>query len=431
MAGASSWRRGILGAAAVAAVGAPFLGFRLAPGATGASLAARWTDLAGLRLWTPCWMAAALLALLLAARGIPAGWMARRAGGLERGLQRLTTPAAGALWLALAVAFPCLPEGIRQDLAGWEWGGNHPLAWLTLETLTNLWLYVVLALGLNLIVGQAGVLVLGYGGFYAVGAYAMALLATGLPVVDAVGTMRFPGLLPYWWAVASGILGGALLAALAGALVGFPALRLKGDYLAIVTLGFGEALVLVLRNWTAVTAGTQGVNITPALLKPLKGSWAYPDGLWHYALGLAAAAAAVGFHARLNRSRFGRSLVAVREDETAARAMGIDAPRLKLQAFALAAAWAGVAGALFAARLRFVTPEAFTFLESVTVLVMVVLGGMGNLRGVVLGAVSVTLLMEMLRGAGGYRMLVFGALLAAMMIYRPQGLLQERRGTGR
>ncbi len=392
------------------------LALRLAPGPAGADVLA-WQD------WDrPLKVAGTLLAVAL---------LARAAGRAGPWLEATTSGWRLAAWLGAAIALPFVPAAVLQDVAGWEVAGTHPLAWMTLETLTSLWLYVVLALGLNLIVGQAGVLVLGYGGFYAVGAYAMALLATGLPVIDAAGTMRFPGFLPYWWAVAGGMLGGALLAALAGALVGFPALRLKGDYLAIVTLGFGEALVLVLRNWTPVTAGTQGVNITPALLKPLKGTWAYPDGVWHYALGLAAAVAAIAFHARLNRSRFGRALVAVREDETAARAMGIDASRLKLQAFALAAAWAGVAGALFAARLRFVTPEAFTFLESVTVLVMVVLGGMGNLRGVVLGAASVTLLMEMLRGAGAYRMLAFGALLAAMMVFRPQGLLQERRGRSR
>ena len=415
-------RRALLTALALGLLAVPLLGFRLVQTPEGDALTAR--------PWAPVLVAAGVLAcfLLVKVSGkLPD--VGDRIGGL---LQSLTSPKALAAWGVLAVAVPFLPNGTLKTLAGWDAGGGfHPLGWFTLETLTNLWLYVVLALGLNLVVGQAGVLVLGYGGFYAIGAYTMALLAAGLPVIEN-DLMSFHGGIPYWGAVGGGIVLGALLAAVAGVLVGFPALRLRGDYLAIVTLGFGEVIVLVLKNWTAVTGGTNGVNITPALLRPLKDTWAYPGARWHYALALAAAGAALLFHARLQRSRLGRAWVAVREDETAARAMGIDAARMKLLAFALAAAWAGLAGALFAARIRFVTPESFTFLESVTILVMVVLGGMGSLRGAVVGAVLVTLLLEGLREAGGYRMLVFGALLAVMMVFRPQGLLPERRsGAGR
>ncbi len=421
-------RRGILSAAAMGLLAIPFLGTRLVSTAQGDLLAARWQG--------PLWVAGIVLLFSLLSGTVPRQPLKNLGKAGKGALSLLGSPGATLVWLSAAVVIPLLPrEWMQHRVAGWEMGGVHPLGWLTVENLTNLWLYIVLALGLNLIVGQTGVLVLGYGGFYAVGAYTMALLATGLPCCQMAR-----GFLPYWWAVGLGILGGAMLAASAGVLVGFPALRLKGDYLAIVTLAFGEVLVLVLKNWAPVTGGTNGLNITPSMVRPLKETWAYPTGTWHYYLALAAAALSIPFHARLNRSRIGRALLAIREDETAARAMGIDAARLKLLAFALAAAWAGVAGALFAARQRFITPESFTFLESVVILAMVVLGGMGSLRGVAFGAVLVTLLLEALRELnallghvealrelGDCRMLVFGALLVTVMIFRPQGLVPERR----
>lgn len=363
---------------------------------------------------------AALLAGL--ATGLPWGGAARLLSAAKGRLGRVFGSRGAAVSATLAaMAFPFVPAETQRSLAGWEFAiGDvpfQPLGWLTLDTLTNLWLYVVLALGLNLIVGQCGVLVLGYGAFYGAGAYAMALLATGLPVAEE-GFQTFKGFLPYWWAVGAGCVAGSLVAALAGILVGIPALRLRGDYLAIVTLGFGEAFVLVLKNWSDVTGGTNGVNISPLLLKPLKGSWAYPNAVWHYYLAFSAAAGAVLFHARLGGTRVGRAWRALRADETAARAMGIDTFRLKLQAFAVSAAWAGLAGALFAARIRFVTPESFTFLESVTVLVMVVLGGMRGVPGAVGGAFAVTVLLEFLRNAGTWRMLVFGGSLVLLMVFR-------------
>lgn len=370
---------------------------------------------------------AALLAGL--ATGLPWDRAGRSLSAAGRRLGRTFGSRGAAFAAALAaLAFPFVPAETQRNLAGWEFavGGIpfQPLGWLTLDTLTNLWLYVVLALGLNLIVGQCGVLVLGYGAFYGAGAYAMALLATGLPVAEE-GFQTFKGFLPYWWAVGAGCAAGAFVAAFAGILVGIPALRLRGDYLAIVTLGFGEAFVLVLKNWSDVTGGTNGVNISPALLKPLKGSWAYPNAVWHYYLALLAAAAAVAFHARLEGTRIGRAWRALRADETAARAMGIDTFRLKLQAFAISAGWAGLAGALFAARIRFVTPESFTFLESVTILVMVVLGGMRSVPGAVGGAFAVTVLLEFLRNAGTWRMLAFGGSLVLLMV------LRARKGASR
>ncbi len=415
-------RRGVVWGAAAFLVSAPLAGFTILYLPEGGQGLAFQTAAAGsLSLWAPVWVGIAV-ALAGLATALPWEMFGRLLAAAGRALSRPSVVRGGYVLGAIAVlGFPFLPTDVQRDLAGWETGlfgvPLQPLGWLTLDTLTNLWLYVILALGLNLIVGQCGVLVLGYGAFYGAGAYAMALLAAGLPVMED-GFQVFRGFLPYWQAVGAGCVLGAAFAALAGLLVGIPALRLRGDYLAIVTLGFGEAFVLVAKNWSDVTGGTNGVNITPAMLKPLKGTWAYPNAVWHYYLALAAAAAAVLFHARLADTRIGRAWRAIREDETAARAMGIDAFRLKLQAFAIAAGWAGLAGALFAARIRFVTPESFTFLESVTILVMVVLGGMRGVSGAVLGAFWVTVLLEFLRNAGTWRMLVFGALLVAVMVGR-------------
>lgn len=416
-------RRGVLWGAAAFLVSIPLAGFTILYLPEGCQGLAFQSSVVGSlpSLWVPVWIgiAAALAGL---ATELPWGRLGKLFSAASRALSGpFVVRLGGILGAIVLLAFPLLPAEAQKGLAGWECAifgmPLSPLGWLTLDTLTNLWLYVILALGLNLIVGQCGVLVLGYGAFYGAGSYAMALLATGFPVTEN-GFQTFGGFLPYWWAVAAGCLAGAILAAAAGILVGIPALRLRGDYLAIVTLGFGEAFVLVLKNWSDVTGGTNGVNITPAMLKPMKGTWAYPDAVWHYYLAIIAAAAAVVFHARLADTRIGRAWRAIREDETAARAMGIDVFKLKLQAFAIAAGWAGLAGALFAARIRFVTPESFTFLESVTILVMVVIGGMRGVAGAVRGAFLVTVLLEFLRNAGTWRMLIFGGLLVAVMVGR-------------
>jgi branched-chain amino acid transport system permease protein len=274
--------------------------------------------------------------------------------------------------------------------------------------LTSALIAVILGLGLNIFVGLAGLLNLGYAAFYAVGAYAYALL-----------NLHFG--LGFWGALpASGLIAAGFRLAL-----GFPVLRLRGDYLAIVTLGFGEIVRLILENWSGLSNGPGGIaNIPrPGLFGAnlgLRGATIY---LYAITLALAALAALGVF--RLRDSRVGRAWLALREDETAAEAMGVDRTRTKLAALALGAFFAGVAGVLFAARTTFVNPASFTFLESAMVLAIVVLGGPGSVGGVVVAALVLVLLPEYLRPFAQYRMLVFGAALVAMMI------LRARRPAGR
>lgn len=268
-------------------------------------------------------------------------------------------------------------------------------------------IYAALALGLDIIVGLAGLLVLGYIAFYAAGAYCYALLSTQLH-------LNFFLALPL----------GAALAVLCGLILGLPTLRLRGDYLAIVTLGFGEIVRIVLNNWDAVTGGPNGIMhiAKPSLAGIYLGR---PIHLYYLVLLLAILIAWV--IKRLNDSRLGRALVAMREDEAAARACGVDTVRLKLLAFMLSAAVAGVMGVVFAAKMSFVSPESFTFWESIMVLCMVVLGGMASIPGVILGAVVLVALPEAFRQLHHFRMLIFGASMVAMMIFRPQGLWPSQR----
>lgn len=272
-----------------------------------------------------------------------------------------------------------------------------------LDVLVIAGIYVLLALGLNVIVGYTGLLNLGFAAFYAIGAYAYALLNTKLG-------LGFWATLPLSAAAAS----------LAGSFLAVPALRLRGDYLAIVTLGFGEILRLVLNNWDSLTNGPNGIS---GIEPPSVAGFSLDTlGTYYYlVLGLAA----LGFFVirRVEGSRIGRAWIAIREDEIAAAAMGIDTTRYKLYAFAFGAFWAGIAGILFAAKMRFVSPESFTFMESVMVLSMIILGGLGALSGAVLGAVLLVVLPEVLREVQLYRMLLLGAGLVLLMIFRPQGLI--------
>jgi branched-chain amino acid transport system permease protein len=272
-----------------------------------------------------------------------------------------------------------------------------------LDVLTLAGIYIVLALGLNIVVGLAGLLDLGYVSFYAVGAYLYALLSTRLGVSFWLG-------LPL----------GGLAAAAFGVVLGVITLRLRGDYLAIVTLGFIQIVHLVLNNWDSVTNGPNGIlNIG----RPAIGRFVFSQPIHFYYLILAIDLITIFAVWRLSRSRIGRAWMAIREDETAAETMGMDTMRLKILAFALGATWAGIAGVFFAGKFAFVSPESFTFFESVIVLSMVVLGGLGSIPGVILGALIIVILPELLRGFQGYRMLFFGAALVGMMIFRPQGLL--------
>ena len=297
-------------------------------------------------------------------------------------------------------------------------------------------IYILLALGLNVVVGYAGLLDLGYVAFYAIGAYSYALLASpqlGLHI-------------PFWLVLPAA----PLLAALFGVLLGAPTLRLRGDYLAIVTLGFGEVIRILLNNLDALTNGPRGViNIDPATLDPTRlppksvataRLLLYPPlpELFHrlpltlsspvqyYYLIVVLCLAAIFFSSRLEGSRIGRAWAAIREDEDAAQTMGINKTTTKLLAFAMGASTAGFSGVIFSGLQGFVSPESFILLESITILAMVVLGGMGSIPGVVLGAVFLVVLPEVLREYAQYRLTIFGLGLTVMMLVRPQGLWPAR-----
>ena len=277
----------------------------------------------------------------------------------------------------------------------------------SLDILTLAGIYIVLALGLNIVVGMAGLLDLGYVSFYAIGAYSYALLSTKLGV-------------SFWVALPLG----GFVAALFGVLLGVITLRLRGDYLAIVTLGFILIVNQILKNWDSVTNGPNGIL---GIGRPAIGSFVFSQPIHFYYLILGIVLITIFAVYRLSRSRIGRAWVAIREDEIAAETMGVNTMRLKILAFSLGATWAGIAGVFFAGKFAFVSPESFTFFESVVVLSMVVLGGLGSIPGVILGALMIEILPELLRGFQDYRMLFFGAAMVGMMIFRPQGLLGSAR----
>lgn len=271
-------------------------------------------------------------------------------------------------------------------------------------------LYIILALGLNIVVGLAGQLVLGYAAFYAIGAYCYGMLH------------QFFGL-GFWTCLPVG----GVAAALCGLGLGFPVLRLRGDYLAIVTLGFGEIVRLGMLNWTSLTGGPSGISNIP---RPSFFGAALDINeatIYIYYLALLAVCATVVLVARLKNSRVGLALQALREDEIACEAMGVNTTRVKLEAFALGSCWAGFAGVIFAAKTTFINPSSFTFMESAMILSMVVLGGMGSISGVIIATVILVLAPEYLRAFSEYRMLIFGAIMVVMMIFRPQGLVSGEK----
>ncbi|HEX7813042.1 MAG TPA: ABC transporter ATP-binding protein [Burkholderiales bacterium] len=306
-------------------------------------------------------------------------------------------------------------------------------AWVRITNLAIL--FALLSLGLNIVVGFAGLLDLGYIAFYAVGAYCYALLASP----------HFGLHLPFWVILPIG----AMVACLFGVLLGAPTLKLRGDYLAIVTLGFGEIVRIFLNNLSQpvnITNGPQGITlIDPFRIGPLDfsktdvlGGAALSGPIKYYYLLLIVLVVVIVINLRLQKSRLGRAWIAIREDETAAQAMGINTRNVKLLAFAMGASFGGVAGGIFAATQGFISPESFVFVESIMVLSMVVLGGMGNIWGVILGAVLLSFVPELLRYTVEpaqkamfgrmivepevIRMLLFGLALVLMMLYRPAGL---------
>jgi len=271
-------------------------------------------------------------------------------------------------------------------------------------------MYIVLGLGLNIVVGLAGLLDLGYVAFYAVGAYTYGLLNHHFG-------LGFWTVLPI----------GAILGAFFGILLGFPVLRLRGDYLAIVTLGFGEIIRLILENWNAFSFGPSGIaQIARPTLFGFQFSLSYAI-IYLYFIMIAMVAFTIFVVNRLQNSRIGRAWIALREDEIACQAMGIDKTRTKLTAFALGATWAGMVGVVFAAKTTFINPASFTFLESAMILAIVVLGGMGSIVGVAIAALILILLPEYLRAFSEFRMLIFGAIMVIMMVFRPQGIVANVR----
>lgn len=348
---------------------------------------------------------------------------------------RMNKPWLGVVLFALAILLAPLLMGYL--------GGNY---WV--RVLDFALLYVMLALGLNIVVGFAGLLDLGYIAFYAVGAYMVALLSSPhlteqFPLIASI----FPGglHLSIWVILPLG----AILAALFGIILGAPTLKLRGDYLAIVTLGFGEIIRIFMNNLDRpinITNGPKGIKaIDPISIFGVNlsskidifGFSVAPVYLSYY-LFVLLALGIVLITLRLQHSRIGRAWVAIREDEIAARAMGINTRNIKLLAFAMGASFGGVAGAMFASFQGFVSPESFTLWESIVVLAMVVLGGMGHVPGVILGAILLSALPEFLRAtiepfqmavfgkvvleAEVVRQLLYGLAMILIMLYRPAGL---------
>ena len=374
-----------------------------------------------------------LVALFAGFLALAAGWRLRHAplaivsetAAREAAMDRIGAEVqrwaryAGPLIFLLALALPLMPFADRR------------LVDVAILVVT----YIMLGWGLNVVVGLAGLLDLGYVAFYAIGAYAYALLA------------KYVGL-SFWLCLPFA----GIMAAFAGLLLGFPVLRLRGDYLAIVTLGFGEMIRIILLNWYQFTGGPNGVSGVPrpsffglpftesppegghsfhtfvGLFWPLDFSPTHRIVFLYYVI-LAMAMATNLFTLRIRRLPIGRAWEALREDETACRSLGINPTNTKLTAFAIGAGFGGFAGAFFATRQGFVSPESFSFIESAVILAIVVLGGMGSQIGVVLAAVLLIGLPEFFRDLHQYRMIAFGAAMVGIMLWRPAGLLAHREPT--
>ncbi len=353
----------------------------------------------------PLSIVGAIITAIVSMRTAPAlQGIIKGAVGAKHSLLRLLTRIPKAFWIGALLA--CLAV-YPQFMGRYE-----------VDVAVNVLVYVCLGLGLNVVVGLCGLLDLGYIAFYGVGAYTYAILAT-------VFGLSFWICLPI----------AACFAAIAGCIVGYPTLRMRGDYLAIVTLGFGEIIRIVINNWMSLTNGPNGIISIPP---PEFVAVSFADGIsfemillrklhymYYIVLGLAIFTV-IGVH-RLNFSRIGRAWESIREDETAAELMGVNTFRFKLLAYAMGATFGGLAGAFFAARMKSVSPNSFTFIESALVLAMVVLGGLGSIPGIILGALALVALPEVFREFEQYRMLVFGGAMTFMMLVRPQGLIPAQR----
>lgn len=284
-----------------------------------------------------------------------------------------------------------------------------------MDLMTNVGIYALLAMGLNVVVGFTGLLNLGYAAFFAIGAYTYALL-------------NLHAHCPFW----IGLPIAGFVSMVFGFIIGMPSIRVRGDYLAITTLGFGEIVRISFNNLSQWTGGPNGLL---GISRPRIWWISFTDGPHlevfkfsvnatpYFYLVLVMVGVSAYFLFKMSDSKFGRALVAIREDELAALCMGIPTLRIKLQAFGLSAFIAGIAGAIFASKQTIITPDSFDFVLSVLILAMVVLGGMGNIWGAALGALILGVLPEILREFANYRMLFFGLIMVLMMIFRPQGIL--------
>ena len=397
-----------LAAGALAAMLAlPLLGFRLLDSALGLSLGYRFplVAYAALAVFVGRIAVRVIGPRLSLPRAVTQRRISHNAGKTERW--------SGYALIGFAALLPVLPFVDRNIL----------------DIATLVLIYVMLGTGLNIVVGLAGLLDLGYVAFYAVGAYSYALLS------------QYFGL-SFW--VCLPLAG--LLAASFGILLGFPVLRLRGDYLAIVTLGFGEIIRIIINNWQSLTNGPIGISqiARPGLFglsfqpgggpDTFAGFFGIPFApiqriIFLYYLILALVLATAFFVRRIRRLPLGRAWEALREDEIACRSLGLNPTTIKLSAFALGATCAGFAGSFFATRQGFISPESFTFIESAIILAIVVLGGMGSQLGIVLAALVLVGLPEWFRDLQQYRMLAFGGAMVLIMLWRPQGLLSRRAPT--
>ena len=268
-------------------------------------------------------------------------------------------------------------------------------------------IFIILSLSLNLVTGYAGQFCLGWAAFYGVGAYTSALL---------VMKMNFS----FWLTMPPG----GLMAALFGIALGIPTMRLKDIYLAITTLGFGEIVRLTMVNWTDLTRGSMGL---PGIPSPSLFGYEFASNIPYYYLILILVVITILAMRRIIDSRIGRALIAIREDDLAAKTMGIDITAYKVMAFAVGAFFAGIAGSFYAHYSSFIDPHTFSFSESISVLAMVVLGGMGSIRGAILGAVVLSMAPEILRDVSEYRMIIFGLIMMIVMLVRPQGIMGKGR----
>ena len=264
-------------------------------------------------------------------------------------------------------------------------------------------IFIILSLSLNLVTGYTGQFCLGWAAFYGIGAYTSALLVMKLDF-------------PFWLSMPLG----GLMSAVFGVVLGVPTLRLKDIYLAITTLGFGEIIRLIMLNWTDLTRGSMGL---PGIPSPKLFSYEFSSNISYCYLIMVLVLITVFAIRRIIDSRIGRALIAIREDDLAAKTMGIDITGYKVLAFAVGAFFAGIAGAFYAHYSSFIDPHTFSFSESIIILAMVVLGGMGSIWGSILGAVVLTIAPEALRELSDYRMIIFGLIMMVVMLVRPQGIM--------